>query len=225
MMTGFEVEWVPAGDGDVDHTATAKTRDFRTFAAAARFARAIAAKDAFGSPRVRRFWSRTVDCGDGGGAEIIAIRSIFRGPQQIPQIIPFWVLTRTPEMVLFLCRVAGVETATETKTERAVVSMQSIESANTITRRSIQIASTNIRGGQSVSDLGANWTDLYRDPESGRYFLRDGAAFGLCADNLKWLSRAEAIDWIASEAQDAITGYGYSVEEAVVMVGRDDDRL
>lgn len=79
------------------------------------------------------------------------------------------------------------------------------------------IASTNIRGAEFTTDIYASWQVLYRT-KRGKYIVatEGGAAIGWGMS--RNITRDEAVTWIATEAQDPVTGYGYTAEQAEIMV-------
>ena len=83
------------------------------------------------------------------------------------------------------------------------------------------IAATNIKGGEFVTDLHTHWLTLYRS-KNGEYFVAQEGGAGVGHHVDEWLTRDQAIDWIASIAEDSITGYGYSHKQAEIMIDGDD---
>lgn len=99
--------------------------------------------------------------------------------------------------------------------------MLSDKSKATIIERSEPIASTMIRGAEFTSDLYYHRTTLYKHRD-GKFFTYDHRGAALASADIEWLSRDEAIAWLASEASDPVTGYGYTTEQALELIeGRD----
>ena len=112
------------------------------------------------------------------------------------------------------------ETAMSKTENRFAMSQNAIA---TLVRNANEIASTGIRGGNFRSDIGANWDVLY---SSGvKLFVVTHAAFASGFDQPRWMDRESAIDWIATNAEDPVTGYGYAREQAErILYGEDAGR-
>lgn len=50
------------------------------------------------------------------------------------------------------------------------------------------------------------------------FFFEHGGAAMAVSSEPHWVSREEAIDWIVKFTRDSITGYGYTREQAEIMV-------
>lgn len=69
------------------------------------------------------------------------------------------------------------------------------------------------------NDLYAFCRKLYRRTDDGRlYFCEFGGAAISVDTTHHYVDRAEAVDWVATEASDPITGYGYTRAQAEIMV-------
>lgn len=81
--------------------------------------------------------------------------------------------------------------------------------------RSVVIASRS----NGSDGLTRHATTLYRHPD-GRWYLSEtgGQLMSRHYDPQYCTDRAEAVEWVASNARDPITGYGYTREQAELMV-------
>lgn len=96
-------------------------------------------------------------------------------------------------------------------------SKMSVKSLQTLGKNSTEIAGVS-DGGDITDGLFWHTTTLHLHKE-GKWYLREhgGPAMDV-EDNPEWLTRDEAVKWIATTATDSITGYGFSEEQAEVMV-------
>lgn len=92
---------------------------------------------------------------------------------------------------------------------------------SSLTKNATVIASTNIAGGEFVTNIGAHWLTLYRS-KNGRYFIAQ--EYGPGANNYgeEYLTDEQAVNWISTVAEDPVTGYGYTPEQAEKMIEGDD---
>lgn len=90
------------------------------------------------------------------------------------------------------------------------------------TRSSILARSEAIESwsnGEPHGDLYWQSRTLYRHAPSGKFFFRRHGGGAVHVDTrLVWVSRAEAVDWLATEPTHAITGEHYTREQAEAMV-------
>ncbi len=84
------------------------------------------------------------------------------------------------------------------------------------------VATKSNHNTEHSNGLYAYSKTLYRQ-QNGRLFFKatGGAAMAVDASR-RYIDKDAAVDWIASEATDPITGYGYTREQANLMVdGKD----
>jgi hypothetical protein len=97
--------------------------------------------------------------------------------------------------------------------------------AATLVQRSRQVASEAMRGGTYTSDLYWSALTLYQTA-NGKYYLFLHGGAGVSGGFDRWIdSRDEAAAWIAAHAADAVTGWGYTREQAeTILDGGDPGR-
>ena len=94
----------------------------------------------------------------------------------------------------------------------------------TLIDNSQSIAATPISNGDADS-VYMHYTSLYRHKSGKWYTIESGGGAVRVDRQPHWMDRAEAVNWIATEARDPVTGYGYSREQAEIMVdGGDADK-
>ncbi len=74
---------------------------------------------------------------------------------------------------------------------------------------------TRTRGEYQTDLYWSSW-DLIRDGD--RYRMENHSGAAIQSEPTHYLSRDEAISWVAKDARDPITGYGYTREQAEQMV-------
>ena len=85
----------------------------------------------------------------------------------------------------------------------------------TLVYHSTMIACRSNANAVGATDLHMHRRTLYRHA-NGKYYLLDTAI--ACDYTPRWITKDEAVDWIVSEARCAISGYGYTREQAALMV-------
>lgn len=94
----------------------------------------------------------------------------------------------------------------------------------TLIENSTVIASQSNRNREGF-DGGSLWwkcKELYRHKD-GRLFFSETGGAGIRVDRgPRWISEDDAIEWIASEAIDGLTGYGYTREGAIALLQGDE---
>lgn len=70
--------------------------------------------------------------------------------------------------------------------------------------------------GEYQSDLYFSSWDLVRYDD--RYRMENHSGAAIQSEPAHYLSRTEAIAWVATDARDPVTGYGYTREQAELMV-------
>jgi hypothetical protein len=58
------------------------------------------------------------------------------------------------------------------------------------------------------------WMDRLSYAGPGKYRMEYVRGAALARQKADWLTREEAVDWVATEATDDLTGYGYTREQA-----------
>lgn len=59
--------------------------------------------------------------------------------------------------------------------------------------------------------------ELYRH-RSGKWFVRHFGGAAMSRGQLRWIDRAEAVSFIANYCSDPVSGYGFTTEQAEIMV-------
>jgi len=94
--------------------------------------------------------------------------------------------------------------------------MTRLKSLETLMGRSERVAFRS--NGLHTTDLGYACESLYRH-QDGHHFFRRFAGAALDLDCLpRWVDRAEAVRWTIEQARDPVTGYGYSSDQAEILV-------
>lgn len=95
-------------------------------------------------------------------------------------------------------------------------------STETLIDRSVLIAGKSNGNEVGVGDFYYHSTDLYRHKPTGKFFtIEHGGACVYTSPYPMWMTREEAVWWIETYAKDPITGYGFTREQAEVMVDGD----
>lgn len=84
------------------------------------------------------------------------------------------------------------------------------------TTKAVAIATRSNHNTEHATSLYARRETLCRTAD-GRYFVRTSGGPAMAQIGDRRLTRAEAVEWIAAEARDAVTGYGYTREQAEQM--------
>lgn len=98
----------------------------------------------------------------------------------------------------------------------------SAKAISTIDRRSVSIAASETTGSDDggISGLHTRITELRRHRD-GKYYTIQCGGGGVHVDRQpRWMTREQAIEWIVEYAESN-TGYGYTRDQAEIMVDAD----
>ena len=99
--------------------------------------------------------------------------------------------------------------------------MTTVKSLKTLEKNSTPIAAVS-DGGDITDGLFWHTTELYRH-KGGKWYLREFGGDAMSVDNNPaWITRDEAVEWVATKVTDNITGYGFTREQAELMVDGQD---
>lgn len=100
----------------------------------------------------------------------------------------------------------------------ATMSLKALES---LERNSVAVASCSNGNRRHVTEDRSLWhcKTLYWHRPTQRFYFRE---FGGCRMNVNnqpvWISESDALEWIVSEANDPVTDYRYTREQAEAMI-------
>ena len=100
----------------------------------------------------------------------------------------------------------------------ATMSFKALKSLET---KSVPIASRSNGNKRHVTEDRSLWhcKTLYWHRPTQRFYFREFGGCRMAVNNQPvWISEADALEWIASEANDPVTDFGYTREQAQAMI-------
>ena len=97
----------------------------------------------------------------------------------------------------------------------------SLKALDSLENRSVPIASRSNGNMRHVAEDRSLWhcKTLYWHRPTRRFYFREFGGCRMAVNNQPvWTSEADALEWIASEANDPVTDFGYTREQAQAMI-------